>query len=185
MLAILGNIFGAIGGGAITGLLGSAMTAFVEYKKQKQQFEFELAKTKLDQETMKMEWEGRAKIATTEKEEKVEVAESEAFAKSFAADKATYLKEIPKGRMGKVISFMFAVVDFVRGMTRPTLTFYLCALTTWLAYEVYTLVGGLRVLTPEQAYNLLMQILMVVLYITTSCVLWWFGTRPKVLKKLF
>ena len=183
MLNILGNIFGALGGGAITGLIGTGLTAFIEYKKQKLLLEHEERKMKIEQETMKLEWEGKVTIADREAAAQENVAESEAFGKSFEADRARYLTQIPQGKLGVFTVIAFTIVDFVRGMTRPSLTAYLCGLTTWIAYEVFILTGGFESLSQTQAFTLLSQIIYVILYLTTTAVLWWLGTRNKLFKK--
>ena len=180
MLDIIGSIFGAIAGGGITGLLGSAFTAYTEYKKQKLAFEHDERMVKLEQETMKMEWEGRVKVSQTEYEGKKDVAEVEAFGESFKADRATYLQGTPQNLFSIIL---FTIVDFCRGMMRPSMTAYLCIVVTWLAYKVYNLVGGAGGLDQTQAYALFQQMIFVILYITTTVILWWFGTRNKLFNK--
>jgi hypothetical protein len=182
MLNIIGNILGSIGLGGITGLLGSALTAYISYKNQKLAFEHDERMARIDQETIKLETQAKIEITETEYKGKVDVAESEAFGKSFASDKASYLTWMPENKIASiVIGILFALVDFVRGLTRPILTAYLCVLTTWLAYQVYMLIQ--LPLTHDQAYALMSQIIFVILYLTTTVVLWWFGTRNKLFQR--
>ena len=75
-------------------------------------------------------------------------------------------------------AWLLLLLDLVRGLVRPGLTVYLCFVTT----VVYLQARGLLVaspLTPEQAVGMVNQIIATVLYLTTTCVLWWFGTRSK------
>jgi len=182
MLEIIGNVLGSIGLGSITGLFGSALTAYVNYKNQKLAFEHEEKMVRIEQETIKLESQAKIQIAEKEYQGKKDVAETEAFKESFGADKATFLTWLPENKIASIIiGILFAVVDFVRGMTRPILTAYLCVLTTWLAYQVYILIK--LPLTHEQAYDLMSQVIFVILYLTTTVVLWWFGTRNKLFKR--
>lgn len=182
MLAIIGNVLGSIGLGSITGLFGTAITAYITYKNQKLAFEHVERMARIDQETIKLETQAKIEITETEYKGKTDVAESEAFGKSYSADRAAYMTWMPENKIASVIiGIMFALVDFVRGMTRPVLTAYLCVLTTWLALQVYALIK--MPLTHEQAYNLMSQIIFVILYLTTTVVLWWFGTRNKLFQR--
>jgi len=182
MLEIIGNVLGSIGLGGITGLFGTAITAYVNYKNQKLAFEHQEKMARIDQETIKLETQAKIEITETEYKGKRDVAESEAFKESFAADKASFLTWLPENRIASIIiGILFAIVDFVRGMTRPILTAYLCILTTWLALQVYALIK--IPLTEDQAYELMSQIIFVVLYLTTTVVLWWFGTRNKLFQR--
>jgi len=182
MLDIIGNVLGSIGLGGVTGLIGSAMTAYVNYKNQKLAFAHEENMVRIEQETIKLEAQTKIEIAETEYAGKKDIAESEAFGKSFATDKATYMTWLPENKIAAVIiGILFALVDFVRGMTRPIITAYLAVLTTWLAYQVYVLIQS--PLTQDQAYDLMSQIIFVILYLTTTVILWWFGTRNKLFKR--
>ena len=176
MLDFLGNIFGAIASGGITGLIGTGITAFIEHKKQKAANEHEEKMVALEQQTIKLEAEMAVKKTEAQYAGETEVAEANAFATSFSTDKATFVKSDDS----LFTKILFTIVDFVRGMTRPILTFYLCSVTTWMGYKVYVLSKGIQ---PAQAYALLNNIIYVVLYLTTTCCLWWFGTRNHVFKK--
>ena len=62
-------------------------------------------------------------------------------------------------------------VDFVRGMTRPALTWGFVALTG----AIYFTMGDADAVVDGTAVKA--RIVDTVLYLTTTCVLWWFGAR--------
>ncbi len=88
------------------------------------------------------------------------MAEANALAASYAADKATY---------------GIKIIDGLRGAVRPVLTagasieLYLFGTAAWAFIQAN---GGL---TADQAYNIIASILDVSVLIVS----WWFGSRPK------
>ncbi len=80
--------------------------------------------------------------------------------------------------IASVVAFLFGLVDFVKGLIRPTLTAYLCGVTTWvtwMAWEVMQKEG--ITFTAEQAVEIFQDTTSIVVYLTVSCVTWWFGDR--------
>jgi hypothetical protein len=153
-----------ISGGA-TGIAGVALSAFVEHYKQKQKNEHELLILSKEQENMKLEIANGERLAVIESEKNMAIAADNLMAQSIAADKATYSTDVS----GSKWAFMLILVDVVRGLTRPGLTFLL-VLSTVLMYFF----PPAATLTETQ-----MKIAATVLYITTAAVLWWFGSRVK------
>jgi len=80
--------------------------------------------------------------------------------------------------IASIISFLFGFTDFIRGMIRPTLTVYLCGVTTWvtlMAWEIMQSSG--TAITATQAMTIFQDTTSIVVYLTVSCVTWWFGDR--------
>lgn len=157
-------------GGGLTGLLGSVATGVLEYKTrkldielQKEKYANEIALKKVDAEMMTKEWAA-----------KVEVEDSKAFNTSLTSEPAVY----HEGKLTKEQNWLMVVLDFLRGVIRPGLTLYLCAITTVIYVKAARLLNG-EVILPGMAYDLVTQIINTILYLTTTCVLWWFGTRNK------
>lgn len=185
MLEILGTVFGSIFGGGATGLIGVGVQRYFDYLKVKA--DIEMAKVKFDHERglreldaaiLEKEWAGRTRVAEVEAAGKADVAESEAFAASFRTEPTRYSEGVKPGR---VAGFFLVLVDVIRGIVRPGLTVYLCALTTlvyWDAQELINKVGTIQ-MTVEEALRITSLVVGTVLYLTTTCVLWWFGTRNK------
>jgi len=179
MLEFFGDAIGAIVGGGATGLLGSAISVWGEFKKNQLLFDHQQKMKDLDTKAMRMEAELELKKVETEGEISMAIEETRAMANSYEHDKATYYK----GELGKFGRALMVFVDFFRGMIRPSMTTYLVVLTTMIFWEVQDLVNGLEGgITNTQAMALLQQIIMVILYITATVVLWWFGTRQKIIK---
>lgn len=93
---------------------------------------------------------------------------------SYQHDHAAYFK----GVQGKWAKFFFGLVDFCRGMIRPSLTVYLVVLTSLMYWSMVELIDGIGTgISDTTAVNIIIQIVVMVLYLTTTCVTWWFGGR--------
>jgi len=77
-----------------------------------------------------------------------------------------------------LISFLFGFVDFIKGMIRPSLTVYLCGVTTWVTLMAWKIMqnSGTEI-TATQAMEIFQDTTSIVIYLTVSCVTWWFGDR--------
>lgn len=177
---IVSLITSAFGGG-LTGLIGGAVQKVFEYKTKKLEIEaakekytHEVALRKVDAEIMKEEWAARTKVADIEATAKIEVADSAAFAESLKTENKNYLDYLDK--LNDKQDWFFVILEFIRGSIRPFLTVYLCGVTTLIYLKAARLLSA-DVILPGMAYDLLTQIINTVLYVTTTCVLWWFGTR--------
>lgn len=179
MLSFIGSI---LSGGA-TGLLGVAFQRFFDFLKIKQ--ELQLKKMEMDHEVamrredaaiMAQEWAARTKVAEVEAAGREAVAAENAFAASFTMEPKQYSA---RAKIGPVAGAVLVALDFVRGIVRPGLTIYLCAITTLIYIEARAVIAGVDVLTNAEAVAIHSTIVNTILYLTTTCVLWWFGTRNK------
>lgn len=157
-------------------MIGSGITKFIEYKKQKQLNEHEIAMAAQDRETMVLENAGKLKLAITEGDIKRDVADSKAFKDSFSSDKATYLTGKVEGNW--FTTFAFTCIDTLRGSVRPLITYYIAVVQTYMAFKLYGIASTVGI-SPDQAFELLNHMLASFLYIGTTVILWWFGTRNK------
>lgn len=80
--------------------------------------------------------------------------------------------------IASIIAFLFGLTDFFRGMIRPTLTVYLCGVTTWVTLMAWRIMqsSGTEI-TASQAMEIFQDTTSIVTYLTVSCVTWWFGDR--------
>jgi hypothetical protein len=168
-------------GGGITGLIGSVTQRIYEYKSkkldielQKEKYANELALRKADAEIMAQEWASRTKVAEIEATAQVETEDSKAFAAALTSEPKVY----HEGVLSNKQNWLMIILDFARGIVRPGLTLYLCAITTVIYVKAARLLNGNTIL-PGMAYDLVTQIINTILYLTTSCVLFWFGARNK------
>ena len=171
MLSILTSLFA----GGATGLVGAAIQKFSDYKTKKlelelnkQRFEHEKGLRQIDVEIMKSEWHGRFQVAETE-------GDAAAFKEALTSEPKRYSEGV---KYTSKQGWMMVLLDLLRGTVRPALTIYLCAITTVIYFEAVKLISG-TVILPEQAYDMINKIIATVLYLTTSCVLFWFGARNK------
>jgi hypothetical protein len=180
MLEILGTIVGSVFGGGATGILGVLAQRFFDYKNRqldldlkKLQFDHEAALRDKDAMIVRGEWAARTQIADISADATKDAGDSAAFAQSFGLEPRLYSEKVaPTVAQG----WVFVILDFFRGIVRPGLTIYLCYLVTQVYNETQRLGVGL---TSEQALDIFKLIIGTVLYVWTTCTLWWFGTRNK------
>jgi hypothetical protein len=181
MLTILGTIFSSIFSGGATGIIGVIAQRFADYKNKQLDMQLEaqrhanaVALRRVDAEIMAQEWAARTKVAEVEGETAKEVADAAAFGKSFEMEPQRYSGE----KLTPNQQWVMVALDAFRGAVRPMLTVYLCVLTT-LIYILARQKVQAEDLTSGEALELLKLIIGSILYLTTTCVLWWFGTRNK------
>lgn len=180
VLGLIGSVFS----GGLTGLLGVAFQRFFDFLHVKQELamkrvdhEHEINMRRVDGELMAQEWAQRTKVAEIEAAGKEAVADAGAFAASFAMEPKQYSQRV---KTGPVTGFMLVLLDLIRGIIRPGLTVYLCAITTMVYLEAKAVIVMLgKTLDPVAAMDTYTMIVQTILYLTTTCVLWWFGTRNK------
>ena len=182
MFEFLGGLVTSILGGGVTGILGVAVQRIADYKNKrldlelsKQKFDHEIAMRRADAEIMAQEWAARTKVAEVEAAGKEAVADSQAFAASFNLEPQQYASG---ASMSPGQAWLMVILDFVRGIVRPSLTMYLCVLTTLVYIEARRTLGGTAV-TSQEALELMKMVVGTILYLATTCVLWYFGTRNK------
>jgi hypothetical protein len=182
MLSLLGSFFTYIFAGGMTGLFGVAVQRFADFYNKKldieinrDKLEHELQLRKLDIQMLKEEWQARVTVADIEATAQQDVAESNAFAASFK-EGPTYSGKITRHSSGQ--KWALVILDFIRGIVRPGLTVYLCVLTTLVYLHARKIMGGV-VIDSVDAVEILRLIIGTILYLTTTCVLHYFGTRNK------
>jgi hypothetical protein len=179
---ILSSLTSIITGGA-TGLLGVvAQRAFDAWNKKqaldqlKAQWNHDETMKDKDAAIMAAEWKARTAVATTEAEAAKDVAQSNAFSESLKSQAIIYSAGKP---MGPVATGFLVALDFLSGIVRPALTVYLCALTTYIWLQVRALIHAEQTLDQTTVLTMWKTVIDTILYLTTTCVLWWFGTRNK------
>lgn len=189
MFDFLATVFGSILSGGATGLLGVGLKMLGDYKNrqldiqiERERRETEIARYKAAAEVAAQEWTGRTRVAEAEAAGRADAAASGAFAASFAMEPARYsapdmLDKLPGWARAICAGLMFAL-DWVRGMTRPALAWYLAVLTALIFYEARAILDqGGQVITPGMAEKLVFLIVSTILYLFTTCVTWYYGVR--------
>ncbi len=151
----------AILSGGATGLLGTAITGVMAFFQERQRHAQEMELRRLDIDLAKVEAEGAAAFAAIEAESERDAAASEAFQASYDEAARRW------SRTGD--GWLMQMVDAIRGLTRPALTWALVGLVA----AIYFYLGA----EDYQAAEIRPRIIDTVLYLATSAVLWWFGAR--------
>ena len=147
---MLEGLLAILTGGA-SGLLGTALSGGMAHFESKRKHAQELELRKLDMEMAAAETAAANTQAALEAENNALMASYSEASKRLSAP----------GESGWLVA-----VDVVRGLTRPVLT---------LLFVV--LAGGMFFTLSDAALEA--RIVDTVLYLTTTCVIWWFGGRRK------
>ena len=184
MLELLGGVASAILGGGATGLLGIVVQRFFDHQKLKADIALEEVRNKhalalraVDLQQTQAEWAGREKVAVEEGKAAENVADAEALKASYQMEPKQYSAGIQQNWF---TSSALVLLDVLRGMVRPGLTLYLA----WIATKVYNeSAAAVAKIDPALMQAVLgdvfKQTVVTLLYLFTTCVLWWFGTRNK------
>ena len=161
MLETLLNFGTSILTGGATGLLGTAVSGVIDFFQARQRHGQEMDLRRLDIELAKTEAEGALARAAIVADAERERAEWEALEASYRQAARRW------SRPGE--GWVMQLVDAVRGLTRPALTWSLFALVG----AIYFLLGA----SEFTAEPLRPRIVETVLYLFTAAMLWWFGAR--------
>lgn len=186
----IASIFGALGNaatGGVLGAIGGIAQAGLNLIQYRQQAAHELEMKKLDNVHESERWDHDLKLATYEADSKLKLAEVSAATEQFAADSAALAASFANDKRAYATDsaaerypLLFAMVDFVRGMTRPAITVYLNALfailATWITYELMTRFptfwGDGKSLT-----SIFESLIDALIFMSTTATMWWFAAR--------
>lgn len=171
-----------ISGGA-TGLLGSVISNVTDYFEAKQKRKHQLEMRKLDLEEMDREYSFQKGMAEQEQNFQLEERSYDIQEKSYDHDSAAYSKGLQIEKWW--LKAMLVFVDFVRGLVRPALTIFLIWLVWDTRHEVQAVIdaAGMSAISPEKAMATYTMVIDMILYMASTAMAWWFGTRPKSKKK--
>ncbi len=179
---ILGIVVSLFGGG-LTGLIGGITEKIFAYKAKKlaieenrEKYAHEVNLKKVDADIMAQEWAARTQVADIEATAKVDSEDAKAFSASFN-EPVRY----SQGDLTTKQTWLMVFLDTVRGLVRPGLTLYLCVITTILYFKAQVLMPP--DVSVEQAIGMVDKVTSMILYVTTTCILWWFGSRNRTLPK--
>lgn len=179
--------------GGLTGLVGNLITGVMNYKTMKAKNAHEAKMVALETAAMKAEAKMQIEIKRTEIEGAVELADSAAFMEGIKqgnkqlfsdkwVDKLFAVEgwmKYPSVLAGIFVAICFGFVDWLRGFMRPALTVYLTGMAsviTWMAWRMIQS-AGVEEMTIAQAISIYNETTSIIIYLTVSCVTWWFGDR--------
>ncbi len=161
MLDTLLDVGASILAGGTTGLLGTAVSGVIDFFQGRAEHKRELELRRLDIDLANAEGASAERVAAIEAEGERDRAELRAMEASYR-EAGSRISRPGDG-------FLLKLVDFVRGMTRPVLTWGLVALVGVIYFTL-----GAEFIEPGSVKP---RIVDTVLYLTTAAVLWWFGQR--------
>ena len=107
-----------------------------------------------------------------------DVAEGELQA-AYSQDQASYAAIPPQaGIWARCWQGFLALVEVIRGLMRPAITLFLLAICSMVAFELYDLANALAMVDASAAWPLFQQVVNALLFLCTTAVTWWFGSRP-------
>ena len=187
--------------GAATGIIGNVIGGIFKYKTAKLENEkerinnrHEVNMVRAETQAMIMESKANIAIAKNKIEGEIDISDANiALASQKEGNKSFFdnkwvdklFSVTGKWRFltfpaGVFAATAFGFIDFLRGIIRPTLTTYLVGLTTYItliAWEIVEKSNGAVGISPADALDLLTNVTNIVVYLTVSCVTWWFGDR--------
>jgi len=190
-MAIITTLLGSLLSGGATGLLGILVQRFFDHKAKQHDLAIIRAQnqhaenlSKIESQRTEMQTKAMVEAAAEERLGVEAEADADLIEASYQHDERSYLSDaVINSTQNKYIKgiavAMFGMVDWVRGMVRPALTVWLIFLTAMVFEELIKLMemtGGH--LTATQVHEMIMLVIRTILYLATTCVVWWFGTRP-------
>lgn len=177
-MELITTILGAIGGGGITGIIGGVLSHFrdksvakLELQKMDMQHKHKMAETQAERELMMMEAEKEIRISEIQGEAIEAKAHYEAISEGMKAAKWDVADTKQEG-------IVLRFIEGLRRAVRPVASFYSMAVLTVITLWVMRLWEEMGlVMSQEQAFDLSMQMLAAVVYISSTVILWWFSTR--------
>jgi hypothetical protein len=178
--------------GGLTGLVGSVVTSIMNYKTMKEKNAHEIAVIAAQTAAMKAEAEANIQVTKAQIEGAVELANAQAYMASQTAGNEALFGEnwVDKllgttgwlsylaGPVACIVAFLFGFVDWFRGLMRPLMTAYLVGMSSYITYLAWQIVQKYgQGMTHTEATAIYQSVVEVILYLTVSCVTWWFGDR--------
>lgn len=163
MTEILFSVFTAVFGGGASGIFGHAVKEWFDLKRLKLKHDQEMALLNKETEHLRLEIEGRERVAVIEAESDEAVASYQALQHSYKHDRPAYtgrFENLPGWAQAALVT-----VDIVRGLIRPLLTFSLS-------------MGLVVIYATCDDPALTERLVLALIYLATMAVSWWFAGRP-------
>ena len=180
MFEALGSIFG----GGVLGVVGSVITNITGYFKQKQHDSHEFALRKLELELMDKEHAYHLDVKAMDTDLELTKSEDELRAASYMHDTSVLEEMAKKTVMTPASSWLFVLLSLIRGLVRPGLTIYLIVLVqmVWAQAQEVLEKAGFEGMNIADALSIYGRIIDTVLFLATTAIVWWFGSRQKHIK---
>ena len=181
ILSVIGTSLLGIGTGGVATLVQSVFGGVSAWIKEWQRRKTMQAQHKqdlemADKQLQLMQAEGDIDLqkAREERASREMEVEADAYKASLAHDRATYSR-------GKStwLDWLLVLADFLRGVTRPVMTFFLCYIT-WRTYTHFTAYCSANqiIMESKSAGDITMFVVHNLVFMAGSAVGWWFSSRP-------
>lgn len=190
-MEILLGIIGSFFSGGATGLAGMFIQRFFENKEK--QHDLDVIKeqnrsmevvAQMEINRTELQIQGQIEAAQQERWAREVESDNELQAVSYDHDKATVMSDKllryvinRSGKWsGRLISFLLGITAVLRKGIRPWLTIYLCVLTSIMYGDYHEiLTNNDSLFTVKDIQMVVAHIVDTVTYLTTTCLVWWFG----------
>lgn len=174
--------------GALTGLLGTALTTYSNYKMRQLEADNKIRLIEAESAQMRAEAEASIKVAQTTSTLKIEEQEAHAFTASMNAQSKALPSEWLASLMGqkgwaRLLTYPIAVLllllmglgDVINHLMRPALTLYTLAIASWVTYQCWGLLPPADQLV--HAWQGWKDACDMIMLLAVTMVTWWFGDR--------
>lgn len=174
--------------GALTGLLGTAITTYSNYKMHQLEAANKIRLMEAESAQMRAEAEASIKVAQASSTIKIEELEANAFTASTSAQSKALPSEWLAHLMGqkgwaRLLTYPIAVLllllmglgDVVNHLMRPALTLYTLGIASWVTYQCWGLLPPAETLV--DAWQGWKDACDMVMLLAVTMVTWWFGDR--------
>ena len=189
--------------GGITGLISSGIQSIFTYKTEKLRGEIKLktiqattnaaiAKSKADIEITVVRSKADIAITRAKVEGEEELSDANAYVEGQKAaskklfgnkwiDKLLSIEgfwRVLTVPVATFVALLFGFVDFLSNLMRPALTAYLTGMSTWITIHAWKIMKMESVdVTTIQAVQIFNDTTSIIVYLTVSCVTFWFSDR--------
>ena len=165
--------------GGLTGVLGSLFSNVLDVVKIWQKNKFELSKMEYDLKVMDREYQYHIEMKNIDAETKRDVADADLMGRSYAHDASAY--SVGREIKSPILTGALVVVDLIRGLIRPVMTAILLVVLWETRMEVKGILdaAGIEGIGPMQAIIIYGRLVDAIIFMSSSAILWWFGTRVK------
>ena len=176
MIEGLVSIFSSSGLGAIVGLFGSWLTKREERRNMELKYEYDVKMAEIRKSEAALEFNHELALA----DKQIERAQVEGEIQRDVGE----LNAFTQGLKEQQLMYNVKFVDAIRGLMRPLITIYLLVIGTYVAINIGGYVGGIEsAITGPEMIEMYKDTIGQVMFLLTTAVTWWFGSRPSSLRK--
>ena len=176
---MLGEIVGILSSsevGAIVGLFGSWLTKREERRNFELKYDFDVKMAEIRKSEAELEFNHELALA----DKHLERAELEGEIQGDVEEMTAFREGLKEQQVMYKIKF----VDAIRGLMRPLITVYLLVVGTVITIKLSALVGGIDGAMDAVEMTAMYKVTIAqVMFLLTTAVTWWFGSRPSSLRK--